>query len=165
MTVRIKDNRRKWNQFLRGLMAVSNGPKAVVAGIQEGPTNDGVQVAEYAAANEFGAVIRRTSAAGPARATVIPSRPFMRLYFDNGEKRLSRFSENALTQAMLGRVNPYQAFSAIGLEMQNGIRKQILKSGDYVPNAPLTVALKGSDKPLIDDSIMINSVSYEVRRD
>lgn len=163
MAVIIRDNRNDWDRFIRSLQRIATEPKSVVTGVQEGSVKDGLSVAEYAATNEFGAVIQRATSKGPSR-TVIPSRPFMRLYFDNNEPALHRFSQNAITQAVLGRVTMTQALTAIGLKTQDGIRKQIRKSGDYVPNAPATIKEKGSDKPLIDDAILLGSISFELRR-
>jgi len=165
MGATIEDNDRLWQQFVNGLQQIARGPSTVVTGIQEGVKNGkGLEVAQYAAVNEFGTVIRRTSASGPVRATVIPARPFMRLYFDNNFDKIARFSENALTKAMQGKVSMHQALSAIGVYTQSGLRNQIKKSSDYVPNAPLTIKLKGSDKPLIEHAILLANVSFELRR-
>lgn len=161
MAVTVRDNDKQWRDFVRGLEAISAAPKSVVTGIQEGATNEeGISVAGYAVANELGATIKHKHG-----ATRIPSRPFMRLYFDNNRARIERFAENAITQAILGRATPQMAFNAIGVFTQAGIRKQILKSSDYTPNSPLTVKLKGSSKPLVDHSIMLNTVTFELRRE
>lgn len=166
MSTNIRDDRRQFDLFLRGLQQISHGPKAVVSGVQQGTKNaEGLDVAEYATVNEFGAVIRRVSDAGPIRAIVIPSRPFMRLYFDKNEKKIARFAENALTQAMLGKVGVTQAFTAIGLFTQNGIKGQIRRSSDFAPNAPSTIKAKGSARPLIDDAILLSNISFELRRE
>lgn len=162
----IRDNRRDWDRFIRGLEQVANGPRSVVTGVQQGTTTpEGLSVADYATVNEFGAVIRRVSDAGPIRAIIIPSRPFMRMYFDKNEPKIWRFSENALTQAMLGRVSVRQAFTAIGLMTQNGVKAQIRRSGDFAPNSPYTIKQKGSARPLIDHAILLNNINFELRRD
>lgn len=166
MTARIDDNRREWDLFIRGLEQVAHGPKSVVTGVQQGTkTTEGLDVAEYATVNEFGAVIRRVSANGPIRPIIIPSRPFMRLYFDKNEAKISRFSENALTQAMLGKVGIRQAFTAIGLYTQNGLRSQIRRSSDFTPNAESTIKAKGSARPLIDHAILLSNINFELRRE
>lgn len=162
MAVTVNDNDRQWRQFLRGLQAVSTAPKSVVAGVQSGATGEnGISVAEYAITNELGAIIKHKRGG----ITRIPERPFMRLYFDNNRAALERFSENAISKAVLGQATPQMAFSAIGVYAQAGIRKQILKSSDYVPNSPVTVKIKGSSKPLIDHSILLNNITFELRRE
>lgn len=160
MAIEIEDRSEEWKRFVRGLGEFARGARSVVAGIQEGATNEGKSVAQYAAFNEMGGTIHRGG-----RSYNVPSRPFMRLYFESDKSYLERFSENAITQVLLGRATANQAFSAIGLKMQQGIREQILKSSDYVPNSPKTIALKGSDKPLIDDAILLNSITFELRNE
>jgi len=166
MSVTTSDNRADWDKFIRGLQSLSTGPRAAVAGVQQGTTTgDGLDVAEYALTNEMGAVIKRTGKHGPVRPIVIPSRPFMRMYFDNNLAKIERFSENAITQAMLGRVSTRAAFTAIGLYTQTGIKRQIRKSEDFTPNAPSTIEAKGSERPLIDHAILLSNISFELRRD
>lgn len=160
MAIVIEDRSDQWKRFVRGLGEFSRGPRSVVAGIQENASNNGKSVAEYATFNEMGGVIHRNG-----KSYTVPSRPFMRLYFESDKSYLERFSENAITQVLLGRATAAQAFSAIGLKMQQGIRDQILKSEDYVPNSPKTIALKGSDKPLIDHAILLNSITFALRDD
>lgn len=168
MAVDITDRTDDWDRFVRGLHNLYSGPTAVVAGVQQGPQQDGIQVANYAGWNEFGIQRESTftdaSGATRTRRTAVPARPFMRLYFDNHYEQLARFAENALTQAVLGRVTGQQAFTAIGVYNQDGIRKQIQRSEDYAPNAPATIAIKGSDKPLIDHAILLANISFEMRR-
>lgn len=165
MSVRIEDHRGEWDKFVRGMRDLARGPFDVVTGIQQGVTNaDGLDVATYATVNEFGAVIRRSAGEnGPTRPTVIPSRPFMRMYFDKNEQKIGVFAENALLRAMRGQTTLQQSFTAIGLYTQAGLRAQIRRSGDFVPNAPATVRMKGSDKPLIDHAILLNNISFAVR--
>ena len=147
MSVTIIDNRRLLDAFRKQL---SQADKEVVAGIQAGPVNDGLQVAEYAAWNEFG-------------TRNIPARPFMRNYVDNNTDRLIRFMANGVTQVALGNATTSGLLNALGLEMQNGIKKSI-NGGDFAPNAPYTVQKKGSNKPLIDTGVMLNSVTYAIRK-
>lgn len=162
----VSDDRREWDQFIRGLRQLQRGPKSVTTGVQNGSRSaDGVDVATYATINEMGTTIRRTGKNGPVRPTVIPSRPFMRLYFDKNLEKIGRFSENAIMQVMLGRANIRQSYTAIGLYVQDGIREQIKRSGDYAPNAPMTIRLKGSDKPLIDHAILLANITFQIRND
>lgn len=146
MSVTIIDNRRLLDAFRKQL---SQADKEVVAGIQAGAVNEGLQVAEYAAWNEFG-------------TRSIPARPFMRNYVDNNTDRLIRFMANGVTQISLGNATTMGLLNALGLEMQNGIKRSIT-GGDFAPNAPYTIQKKGSNKPLIDTGIMLNSVTFAIR--
>ncbi len=160
----VSDDRREWDQFIRGLRQLQRGPKSVTTGVQNGSVSaEGVDVATYATVNEMGAVIRRNGKNGPMRPTIIPSRPFMRLYFDKNLEKIGRFSENAIMQTMLGRASIRQSYTAIGLYVQAGIRDQIHRAEDYVPNAPYTVYKKGSAHPLIDHAILLANITFLIR--
>ncbi len=108
MSVKITDNKRLWDNLKQELKAT--GSKEVVTGIQKGEVNDGVLVADYATWNEFG-------------TRKIPSRPFMRTYFDNSVSRLEKFSVNGVTQVLLGKTTFMQFLNAAGVEMVNGVKK------------------------------------------
>ena len=146
VSVKITDNKRQWERLRREIKAA--GSKEVVVGIQKGEVNDGVLVAEYAAWNEFG-------------TRTIPSRPFMRTYFDASVSRLERFATNGVTQTLLGRATFSQFLNAAGVFMVDGVKKSI-STGAWLPNAPMTVALKGSSTPLIDSGVMLNSVTFAI---
>ncbi|CBX44523.1 conserved hypothetical protein [Erwinia phage phiEt88] len=146
MSVSIKDNSSGFDRLMRELKSAGN--KEVVAGIQQGAVNDGVQVAEYAALNEFGHM--RT-----------PSRPFMRSYFDSERDALEQFSRNGITQVALGNATFDQFLNASGVKLVDGIKKSI-NSGKWTPNAPYTIAKKKSNKPLIDTGVMLSSVTFVI---
>lgn len=148
MSVKIVDDKRSWDRLVREL--ASTGDKEVVVGIQQGATNDGLQVAEYATWNEFG-------------TRTIPSRPFMRSYFDSSIDDLTRFSTRGIAIVISGRGTMNQFFNAAGVRMVNGVRKSI-NNGAWVPNSPVTISLKGSDKPLIDTGVMLNSVTFVIHK-
>ncbi|EMS9660240.1 hypothetical protein WMA07_000908 [Klebsiella aerogenes] len=148
MSVKIVDDKRAWDRLVRELEAT--GDKEVVVGIQQGATNDGLLVAEYATWNEFG-------------TRTIPSRPFMRSYFDSSIDDLTRFSARAIAMVISGRGTMNQFFNAAGVRMVSGVKKSI-NNGAWVPNSPVTIALKGSDKPLIDTGVMLNSVTFEIHK-
>ena len=61
----------------------------------------------------------------------------------------------------LGRASFSQFLNAAGVFMVDGVKKSI--SGDaWTPNSPVTIALKGSSKPLIDTGVMLNSVTFAI---
>lgn len=146
MSVKITDNKRLWDNLKQELKAT--GSKEVVTGIQKGEVNDGVLVADYATWNEFG-------------TRKIPSRPFMRTYFDNSVSQLEKFSVNGVTQVLLGKATFMQFLNAAGEEMVNGVRNSITH-GDWVPNSEYTLAHKNGSAPLLDDRSMINSVAFAI---
>lgn len=165
--VTIKDNREGEERFLRALRKMQG--MSVIAGItaEHGPQEPGgPTVAEYAAYNELG--------------LGVPARPFMGRYFDNELNKINKFAQNAFKQVFNGLASADQAYNAIGLYMQKGIKKSINTASSWaVPNSPLTLerkykkgahsfkknAMMGPIRPkeLIDHGIMINSVTFEIR--
>lgn len=111
----------------------------------------------------------------------IPSRPFLRTAMQNNKAKIKDMIVEALGQA------DTQAFDRIGISLVNMVRDSI-RNGPWIPNAESTKIqklkygtkklLKKTDaksvakvqaelqkiKPLIDRGIMLNSVSYTVRK-
>lgn len=52
------------------------------------------------------------------------------------------------------------AHGRIGRQFQGDARRAI-RSGDYAPNSPMTVILKGSSKPLVDNGDLALSITYD----
>lgn len=152
--------RRAWRWILtvidrnRGLAEFTRqmrGKRRVVieVGLQDGDMNGNKSVAEYGMKNEFGTSRQ-------------PSRPFMRPAFDENIQKI-RQQMNLQYQAVLsGASTLYQAVGIIG---QYHVRDIQNKISDNVPppNSPVTIALKGSDRTLIDTGIMRASVRYVMK--
>ncbi len=114
----------------------------------------GSEVATYAAANEFGATIKRGDG-----EIVIPERSYLRATVakQSALKRIVR----AMSELTKPGENATDHLNRAGVVLVGEVQEQI-RRGDYVPNAPSTVARKGSDKPLIDTGRLIASISHEV---
>ncbi len=52
------------------------------------------------------------------------------------------------------------AHGRIGREFQ-GTARRAIRSGDYAPNSPMTVILKGSSKPLVHRGDLVQSITYD----
>lgn len=116
-------------------------------GFLEGATYpDGTPVPMVAAINEFG---------NPANNQ--PPRPFFRNAISNHEaewqEAAAKFIENG--------DETRDVLSLLGEVIVDDIKESI-RTLDAPPLSPVTIARKGFDKPLIDTSNMLNSVSYEV---
>jgi hypothetical protein len=108
---------------------------------------DGNQVAQVAADNEFGDSNR-------------PPRPFMRQSFENHKDRL----ENAcmhLQGVVTDGGDLNAALDETG-EFLVGLVQEEIVEGGFAPNAPYTIARKGSSQPLIDTGHMRQSVGYQI---
>ena len=109
---------------------------------------DGTPVAAVAAWNEFG-------------TSKIPSRPFIR----NSNAKLKEQLPEILKNGIDPKKNVVEDVLAnqIGLLAQATIQTEIRDLREP-PNSPVTIELKGSDNPLIDDGKMRQSTSYKVNR-
>ena len=124
--------------------------KEVHAGFNEksGSYPDGTSVVMVAAWNELG-------------TENIPSRPFMRQMMETEEDNVNKYILRYLKLACNGDMTTEAVLDKIGNYLKYKIKESI-REGDYEPNAPATIAKKGSDTPLIDTRKMYRSVIYEV---
>lgn len=124
-----------------------DNPTLSVGFLENASYPDGTSVPMVAAIQEFGA---------PARN--IPPRPFFRNMIADKSPTWSTSLAATL------KATNYDPKAALGL-MGEGIKGQLQQSIldlTSPPLSPKTIARKGFDKPLIDSSVMINSVDYVV---
>lgn len=147
---------RGWKEIKRDCSDLHR--QAVKVGFRAGgPSHNDVPVLHYATWNEFG------TADGH-----VPSRPFMRRTADLAVRdvRNSNSLMVVVVRRMLrGNMSANQILDALGMWFQAQIRATIRNSRSWAkPNAPATIAIKGSSTPLIDDAIMIGTVDYQKTR-
>lgn len=127
---------------------------------QEGSAkySDGTTVAQVALWQEFGTY---KSDGSPH----IPPRPFIRLYFDGESGHVFELARAAMMQVVLGSFTKKRAMARLGMQMVAEIRLRIKSGygGAYPPNAPVTIARKGSATPLVDTGQLWSAISYRVR--
>jgi len=140
---------RRLSELAKGLRKAAS----VRVGFLEGSTYpDGTSVALVAAINEWGQTRIHPNQ---------PPRPFFR--------RMIKEKSPEWPQAIAGLLvaNDYDAEKVLaltGAAIAGQLQQSIV---DFVdpPLSPVTVALKGHDKPLNDSGVMLKSVSYEVEGD
>lgn len=88
----------------------------------------------------------------------IPPRPFMQQTVDNYEKYWADMLGDLLVKHDF---DASKALNAMGAIIRGEIVDTIL-NGDFVPNAPYTVAKKGFNKPLVDTGQMQRDVTWGV---
>lgn len=103
------------------------------------------EVAQYATFNEFG-------------TADIPERPFFR---ESLRKNRTKYGK-ALGRALQRDLAADRALGLIGAEAAADLQESITTLRTP-PNAPSTVAQKGSSNPLIDTGRMRQSVTFDVR--
>lgn len=127
----------------------------VTIGVHQGERNaDGTDIAEYAAANEYG-------------TDDIPSRPFMRTSFDENVSVISDDIAKGMETVKLGGT-VYRELSLIGDKQANRLQDTIAKR-DFLPALkPATVKRKhGSTKTLIDHGAaggMLGAIRYVLHK-
>lgn len=141
---------RGWDRIRRAVDKIDGA--RVKVGVRAGPSNDGVQVVDYAAMNEFG-------------TEDIPSRPFMRHTADTQENALRAYARGRVGPILDGTLTVDAMLQSVALWYQAATRRTIRQSRSWAkPNAPATIALKGSSVPLIDDGVLLDSIDFEIRR-
>lgn len=109
-----------------------------------------VSIAQVAAWNEYGTIH-------------IPARPFMRDAIEfNQDKIQNHLSKHVRSIMQTGNGSAQQTLSSIGTFTQRLIQKEI-KDGMWIPNAPSTIRMKKSDRPLIDTGRMRQSVTFVIK--
>ena len=149
MSVSIRQKNPGWiGRFTK--MLLSKEEKEIAVGFPKGKARaypDGTDLVGVAAANCFG--------------IGIPKRDFMTYAKDGIDKRtkdiiklIAKEKDEKVTEALQ---------EAAGQEGVAAIQDSIM-NGPWEPNSPITVALKGSSRPLIDTRHMHNNVTYIIRK-
>jgi hypothetical protein len=150
---RLIDRDKGWKALKRQLQEAAKKPHVVVgifgdkARESHGPTFTNAQVASV---HEFGL--------GNA-----PERSFIRGTIDAKASQIQALSRQLASQVLLRRLPIRQALGLLGAFVE-GLIKERISRGIPPPNAPSTIARKGSSTPLINTGQMRASVSHEVRR-
>ena len=125
--------------------------KQINVGFNEksGSYEDGTTTAQVAAWNEY----------GTERS---PARPFMRQTIENNEDKITKFVNAKAGAAIKSGGSAAKVLNAIGAYTKGRMQKEI-RDGEFEPNAPSTIARKGSSKPLIDSAHMRQNVVYTIK--
>jgi hypothetical protein len=154
MTDKVKDTDRGWKAIKSALKGTGQYGVVGVLGNNDARGDEFSNV-QIATVHEFGL---------PERG--IPERSFIRATVDAGAARyrklLKQLLEKLVERKGKGEGIP-QALRLLGEQMRADIIARI-NAGIEPPNAPATIAAKGSSTPLIDTGQLKQSISYEVRR-
>jgi hypothetical protein len=150
-------NDRGWRELRRKVIEMSAGSRVKVgvlaeAGGDKEHGDDGITLIELAAIHEYG-----SPAAG------IPERSFIRRTFSEKHEELAKMQEKLVGAIVEGKMDVRRALEILGQWGAAEIKKTV-KSGPHIPPPlePSTVRRKGSDRPLVDTGLMINSVTHVV---
>lgn len=91
----------------------------------------------------------------------VPERSFIRAWFDEANGVNRELLRRALVSVVKGQRTLPQALELVGLKFQGEVQKKIA-AGVPPPNAPSTIAQKGSSTPLIDTGQLRQSITFVV---
>jgi len=111
-----------------------------------------------ASVHEFGATIQRGKG-----SFSIPERSFLRTSFDEKNEEWASFFKNQLKYVLALEMDVQTLFNRLGARMVGDIQEKITDL-DAPPNAPSTIAKKGSSNPLIDTGGLRMRITYRVVR-
>lgn len=109
-----------------------------------------------AGVHEFGTTIRR----GKGSIT-IPERSFLRTTFDEKNEEWVSFFSSQLKQVLALKMDVQTLYKRLGTKMVADIQERITDL-DAPPNAPSTIAQKGSSNPLVDTGGLRMRITYKV---
>lgn len=132
------------------------GPRRVKVGFPAGAA-DGGNISK-AVWNEFGT---KGGASGGGWGGPIPERPFMRNSVRKNQGKYRTALKTSAAKILRGETALGVVMSKLGIVGQGDIQAEIT-SLSSPPNSPVTIALKGSSKPLIDSGEMRGAVTYKV---
>jgi len=122
---------------------------------------DGTSLALVAARTEFGGVEEReveSGQFGPAQK-VQPERPFMRMGIRSGIPELRRVARHELAALAEGRGTMTGVLDLMGAVGAGAVKKYMV--GDhFAPNAPSTIAKKGSEQPTVESGSLRQQITH-----
>jgi hypothetical protein len=141
----------------------------VEIGIFADASRDGaVPMLVIAAANEFGAKIPKRQARfedlddeNPEKWVIIPERSYLRAWFDENVDVLQATMERLIGQVVEGKISGRAALETIGGYVVTHVQAYMVDL-KTPPNAPSTIAHKGSSNPLIDTGQLKDAITWQV---
>lgn len=91
----------------------------------------------------------------------VPERSFLRSTADAQREQIAQAKERLWDQIVRGTLTVRQALGQLGAWHRGQVQQTIVRLNEP-PNAPSTIARKGSSNPLIDTGQLRRAVNYEV---
>jgi len=146
----VEDKDNGYSKIIKGVQELDG--VSVTAGIHaDAGRQGGVDLVDIAVFNEYG-------------TSRIPSRPFVRLAFEQNEAKWDRTIKAGVTAMINGTADANRVTSVLGAQMVGDVQEVIGDKSLLAPNAAGTIKKKGSDAPLIDSGRLRQSVSYKVKK-
>ena len=98
------------------------------------------------------------------KEVVIPPRPFIKNAWDANKGKYKQMVFDGLKDICNGDSTARKFLNKLGTTCVKDMREEAVKLKNP-PNAPLTIANKGSENPLVDTGEMIRKVTYKIIAD
>jgi hypothetical protein len=146
--VAVVDKDKGWNKIVLDFKELKEtGVKVGLMGSEE---VDGTTIVDIGVYNELG-------------TRHIPPRPFMATTADKYRDGIYEYTKRLVGQMIDGKYSTRQVLSYMGMWYQGKVQLTIRDAKTWAkPNAPATIAAKGSTSPLIDTGRMVGAVRYEI---
>ena len=145
----VEDKDLGYTAIITQLKALGDAEISVGVLRNAGKEKDGTDLVDVAVYNEYG-------------TRNIPPRPFLRIATDEHGGEWQDLAEKCVGKIIEGALDENRALHLIGLQAQKDVQATIKDSSNFTPNAPATIARKGSSKPLIDTGRLRQSIRYRV---
>jgi len=151
--VSTKEINKGYREAMEEMQKVKRGPHVKVGtqgatGSRKHPEGEGATITDIATYNEFG-------------TKTIPERSFIRSTMDDERENLLKMNRKLFFLMAAGKITTARALKILGLVIQSKIKAKITNLREP-PNAPRTIAKKGSSNPLIDTGTLRNSITFKV---
>lgn len=150
MSLEVKDVDHGYKARLKALLRLRAPAHIDVGLFASSGTHDstGATVVEVGSYNEFG-------------TEDIPSRSFIRAWYDEAEGKLRTDLSTLMRSVAAGKRTREQVLELLGQRMVGQVQERI-SAGIDPPNADSTKQQKGSSTPLIDTGVLRSSITYRV---
>lgn len=143
---------RGLDELKKTVRAIADRNAYVKAGVLEGsgeaPPGE-LTNGQLAAIQEFG-------------TATIPARPFVSSSFEANRDKYKGMLAAGLEKVYANELPVSKLLGLLGTAMAADIKKRVTAGANFEPNAPSTIAKKGSARPLVDTGRLVNSVTYQV---
>jgi len=152
-----------YDEFVDQMEALDDDTPGVTVGVhaKDNEVSDDedspIKMAGLLAIHEFGMEIEDTAFGD----ITIPERSTLRAAEKENRDKYYRMMKQRLPAVVLGDMSVGMMLRQVGAEAQGDVRKKF-GSDDLAPNAPATIAIKGSSAPLIDSGQLRQSIDYVV---
>lgn len=91
----------------------------------------------------------------------VPRRSFLRGTMTRMNAEWTKLLEQLARLLVAGKLDVPKALNLLGLRAANDVKATIQRSIGLAPNAPATIAAKGSSRPLVDTGRLLGSVDFD----